>query len=106
MENIVDEIIKIDKKADDRLVEADNQRREILDNSEKEASEIRNTLSANAEKRISQVLDFHKNETDAAIKRISDDCNEKIMQLDKSFQANHKAIEDSIFQSIVGGSID
>ncbi len=106
MENIVDEIIKIDKKADDRLVQADNQRKEILDNSEKEASDIRATLSANAEKRISQVLNFHKSETDAAIQKISEDCNEKIMQLDKAFEENHKSIEDSILQSIVGGNID
>ena len=106
MENIVDEIIKIDKKADDRLLEADNKRKEILNNSQKEASEIKSTLSARAEKIISQVIDFHKNETDAAIKKISEECNEKIMQLDKAFEENHKAIEDSIFQSIVGGCVD
>lgn len=106
MENIVDEIIRIDKEADDRLAKAEEQGREIIISSEKEASELTVKLRADAEKRISQVFEFHKNETDSAINRISQECSDKIREIDEAYEKKHKDIEDSIFKSIVGGGLD
>ncbi|MCQ2464073.1 MAG: hypothetical protein MJ095_00660 [Oscillospiraceae bacterium] len=106
MENLVNKIIEIDSQADQRLCDAESEGRELIEKSEKEAEELKESLRVRAEKRMNLIRDFHKNETEEALSRINGDCSEKIKELDEIFENQHLSIEESIFHTIVGGSVD
>ena len=106
MENIVNEIIRIDKEADERLIDADKESKKILNASEKEAQELKDDINSKAEKRIQEIIKFHQIETDSELEKINNDCVSKIQQLDEVYENIHLSIEDSIFHTIVGGNVD
>ncbi len=106
MENIVDEIIKIDKMAEEKINSADDERKKILEDTAAEAHDMKEKFSISAEKRIKDVLDFHQKETDKAVNLITENCDQKLKELDEAYSSKHVEIENSIFNSIVGGSVD
>jgi len=106
MENIVNKIISIDKEADERLINADNESKKILNASEKEAQDLKDDIDSKAQERIQEIIRFHQLETDKELKKIEDDCMSKIKQLDEVYENIHLSIEDGIFHTIVGGNVD
>ncbi len=105
MENIVDEIIKIDKMAEEKINSADDERKKILEETATEARDMKEKLGMSAEKRIKDVLEFHQKETDKAVSTIVSNCEQKLKELDEAYSSKHEEIETSIFNSIVGGSV-
>ncbi|MDO5560247.1 MAG: hypothetical protein Q4F95_11680 [Oscillospiraceae bacterium] len=102
MENIVDKIIQIDRNADERLVEAQEQQKQILDDSETEIVKLKQKLSQEADKRINEVSDFHKKETSETVEKLNKKCEEELRMLDRAYELRHEEIEKSIFRSIAG----
>jgi len=106
MENLVNKIIEIDNQADQRLSDAESASKKIIEESVKEAADLKESLRNRAENRMNKIRDFHKSETEDAVNRISSECTEKIKKLDEVFESQHASIEESIFRTIVGGSVD
>lgn len=106
MENLVNKIIEIDSIADQRLNDAESDSAKMIEKSEREAADLRENLRSRAENRMSKIRDFHRIETEDAISRINEDCNEKIRSLDEAYDSMHSSIEESIFRMIVGGSVE
>lgn len=106
MENLVNKIIEIDSMADQRLTDAESASEKLIEKSEREAADLRESLRVRAEKRMSRIRDFHRIETEDALKKISEDCSEKIKMLDEAYDSTHSSIEESIFRTIVGGSVE
>lgn len=106
MENIVNKIIEIDTQADQRLNDAETAGMELVEKSEKEASELKENLRKRAENRIEKIKEFHRLETEDALAKISEESSLKMKALDESFDEIHVSIEDSIFRAIVGEFID
>lgn len=106
MENIINRIIEIDRKADKRLTDAEKESSKLIKNSEREAADLKEDLRTAAEIRISEVCKFHKTETEQAVSKINSDCEEKIRMLDEAYEKKHLSIEENIFHTIVGENID
>lgn len=106
MENLVNKIIEIDSKADQRLNDAESASMELVEKSEKEAAELRESLRKRADSRIEKIREFHRLETEDTLARISEENVQKIKELDEAYDRLHVSIEDSIFRAIVGESVD
>ncbi len=104
--DIVDQIIKIDRKADDRLVDANNKKKNILRNSREEADMLKRKLEAQARQQIQEIENMHQQNIDDALKKIDENYSAKKHQLDDAFERSHKSIINSIFKSIVGDDVD
>lgn len=102
MENIVDKIIQIDRNADERLIEAKEKQKKIIADSDEEITKLKERLSGEAEKRISEVSALHKKETSEAVEKLNKKCEEDLSVLDNAFRQKHEEIENSIFRSIAG----
>ena len=106
MENIINKIIDIDRMAEKRLSDAETESQNLIAKSEREAADLKENLRSAAEKRISEVRDFHKNETEAELNRIRSECDAKIKELDEAYENKHLSIEESIYRTIVGESVE
>ncbi|MDD6825587.1 MAG: hypothetical protein PUE12_05665 [Oscillospiraceae bacterium] len=106
MENIINKIIDIDRMAEKRLSDAETESQNLIAKSEREAADLKENLRSAAEKRISEVRDFHKNETEAELNRIRSECDAKIKELDEAYENKHFSIEESIYRTIVGESVE
>ncbi len=106
MENLVNKIIEIDSQADQRLNDAESASEKLLARSEQEADDLRESLKKRADNRMEKIRDFHRMETEDALSRISEECSEQIKKLDEAFENTHVSIEESIFNTIVGGKSD
>ncbi|MBP0960591.1 MAG: hypothetical protein J5864_00445 [Oscillospiraceae bacterium] len=105
MENIVNRIVEIDNEADRRLTEAEEAGRKRVEDSEKEAKELKENLMARAESRMDKVRSFYRGETETDVNRINDECSQKLKQLDEAFENSHSVIEEKIFRAIVGENV-
>lgn len=102
MESVVNRIIDIDRKASDRLNEAQKKKDSIIEGTAAECSEIKKQLLNSAEKRIAEVEQINKAEFDALSAEIECRYKQKQEEMYDFFEKNHTLIEESIFAEIVG----
>ena len=103
--DIVDEIIKMDRAADERFSQASDKQKKILNDSYDEAIELKEKLRADADAEILKIKKTHQESIDAKIGKIHDEYAQKTKALDEAYENMNSSIVDEIFRSIVGEKI-
>jgi len=102
MESVVNKIIEIDKKANDRIAEAAESKKTILQQAEQQSNELKEKLGRDADKRIAEIENINKAEFDVQTAELEKQFNEETSKMDAFFESNHLKIEEEIFAEIVG----
>ncbi len=106
MENIVNKIIDIDRRADKRLSEARKMKEDMLSDITAECDKMRKTLSADADKRIAEVEKINRAELNASTAELEKEYRRELEEMNGYFDLNHVSIEDEIFNKIVGEQVE
>ncbi|MDR3090968.1 MAG: hypothetical protein LBU36_02050 [Clostridiales bacterium] len=103
MENIIEELIKIENKANAVMEQADEEAKRL----DRRIEEGRRLIDAEMEKyvaeRMKMIEDQIMGEADAAITQVSKDSQVKFSDIENIYYQTHEQLEEEIFRRIIGG---
>ena len=102
MENVINQILRIDHEANDRLERAKEESTRILAEAKLEEARIKREHVEHADSRISKVDAFEKMIADEKITALENDRQIRLNQLQAKYDASHEMWEKEIFERIVG----
>lgn len=102
MENIINQILKIDEKARQMIADAQKQKQNILDKANDSKGAVKEELMERAKSRLGKVEASEQAHSDEKILEINRIKQEKINKLDKIYNDNHIKWEKEIFNNIIG----
>lgn len=101
MDDIITQILDIDKKARDKLARAYEEKKQIIIDAEEEREKIKTELLERADHRLELVEAEEKKNADERLCELEKQTKEKIESLDKSFKDNREQWEKDIFNKII-----
>jgi hypothetical protein len=103
LENIIEELIKIENKANAVMEQADEEAKRL----DRRIEEGRRLIDAEMEKyvaeRMKMIEDQIMGEADAAITQVSKDSQVKFSDIENIYYQTHEQLEEEIFRRIIGG---
>lgn len=101
--NIIANILEIDKNAKDRIAEAENRRNVILAEAKAEEERIIGDKVKAADEKLKQLEEDERRSAEEKIDNINKSGEEEIAALDKKYAERHTEWEDKIFSAVING---
>ncbi len=102
-ENIIKNILEIDKNAKAKINEAENSYSKIIAEAKAEKKRIVNDGIKEAEKSLKKLEDDERRRTDAELDRLKAKRDEETARLERIFEAHHAEWEENIFRAVING---
>lgn len=101
MNNIINRIIEIDKKAKDLISYADKQNEELIESVEKEKKELISNMAKESKEKLETVRKTENEYADSKIQKLIEEKLEAIDKLNQAYEENHQEWEDKIFKRML-----
>ncbi len=103
MDEIIREIINIDKEASRKLEEAERMKDDVLKNQIiEENKELRRRMKERAKMHLDRVRETEQKHADEKNAAITAQKEAELAALKKAFEENHQAWEDDLFNRVLG----
>lgn len=102
MESVINKIIEIDKRAEERLSSAEIRQKNIYSEAHSECRKLEEKIRNDADRRISEIEKINKNDYEELSEKLLKNYSDEILNMDSFFNENHENIENQIFAEIVG----
>lgn len=102
MENVINQIILIDKQACTKLENAKAQKNQIIQRALAEAEEIKSHSAEDAGNIIKEKEDEYRIEFEKALADINQNKLKEMHAMDEEFNQRHSEVETAIFNAIIG----
>lgn len=99
--DVITAILEIDRKAEERIREANNRKDQILNDTETEKQRILQDFEQKAQQELKKIEDKEKAGADQKHQEILESEKAEISRLDGIFEENHTRWEASAFSAIV-----
>ena len=103
MDNVVNEILEIDRKAREKIEEAYKQKDCILLETGEEEQKIKDEYIRRADNRVCKVEMYEMENANKKIEVIQQKKEATIAALKEQYEVNHSKWENDIFNNIIGG---
>lgn len=101
--NIITSILEIDKKAKEKIAEAEQQKNKIIADAKAEEECIINSKVNAADEKLKELEKEEQRKADERLAEINKEKNEEIKRLDAVYEAKHGEWEDKIYNAIISG---
>ncbi len=103
MNEIINSILEIDQSAKDRIAEAENQKKKIIDDAVAEKNNLIEGKIKEADEKLKKMADDERRKADEKFAEIEKKRRNDIGRLDDIYNNNHAKWEDKIFNAVIGG---
>lgn len=104
MDNIISNILDIDKSARDKISAAEADKNRILAQAKTEEERIINERLKQTDDMMKKIEEDEKAQTDAKIAEIEKNKNDEILRLDRIYSERHENWENKIFSSVISSA--
>lgn len=102
MESVLNKIIEIDRMADSKINDAQDDSKRFIRDTELKCASLKKDILSAADKRIREVENINKTDFDSKIAVLEEKYSDEKKDMDSFFESRHDEIEKKIFAEIVG----
>ncbi len=103
MDEIIKEIIRIDKEASRKLEEAERMKDEVVKRQIiEENQELRQRMQENVKSRLDKVRETERTHADGKIAALNEQKDAELAAMKRVFEENRQAWEDDLFHRVLG----
>lgn len=102
METVIKKLTEIEIAAKKIMEDANNQLQDLTDQMQKKTEDFDAETAHNTEKKLSDLHQKLKSQTDASLTKLKSDADRITASLNKYYTENHDKISDAIYKKIIG----
>lgn len=104
MDDVIQSILDIDKKASDKLAEAKKNKLDAIKKATTEKNQMILDAEKSAEDEIRQIEKNEADKADARIRELKEEEVRRVSEMKKSFEKNSAAWQEEIFRKVISGN--
>lgn len=104
MDDVIQSILDIDKKASDKLAEAEKNKLDAIKKATTEKNQMILDAEKSAEDEIRQIEKSEADKADARIRELKEEQVRRVSEMKKSFEKNSAAWQEEIFRRVISGN--
>jgi len=106
MDDIIQSILDIDKKASDKLAQAEKDKLDAIKKATTEKNQMILDAEKSAEDEIKQMEKAEADKAESQIRTLKEEETRRISEMKKSFEKNSAAWQEEIFKKVISPSSD